>query len=208
MKKLVTLSLALTIALTLNGCGGKKSNSDNSTDNTVKNPYAYGYECEGDIVVNGYTLPPCPDPIENDKTLLGIDTNNNNVRDDVERWLIFRYKDHHPIVTEIGFQGARADQFMLANPDKYIEAEKIIDYAIACNIYFEIDASKHGESTVIDHTIITSTAYKTMQFNTRERIEAYLAYDKKLSGGVYGIIEYSKDRRAACDFNIDTLLGK
>jgi hypothetical protein len=100
MKRLVTFFLASTLALTLNGCDGKKSNSNSSTSSTdttmpdtdtTKHPYSYGYECEGDVVVNGYMLPPCPDPKINDSTLLGIDTNNNNVRDDVERWLIVRY---------------------------------------------------------------------------------------------------------------------
>jgi hypothetical protein len=213
MKKTVIFSMVL--ALALNGCGDKKSNdnssnrTDNSTNTTntgsIKHPYAFGYSCEGGDTVNGFTLPPCPDQELNDSTLLGIDSNDNGVRDDVERWIIVKYKNHHKIVTEIGFQTARADQFMLANPDKPFESEKVIDRAIACNAYFRNDASIYNEPIVIDHTIITSTAYKTIQLNTEARIRAYLAYDKKLSGGVYEIIKHSKDRRAACNFDVDRL---
>ncbi|MGC9351010.1 MAG: DUF5011 domain-containing protein, partial [Sulfurovum sp.] len=43
--------------------------------------------------VNGHRLPPEPDKALNDSTLLGIDVNNNDVRDDVERWIYKRYKD-------------------------------------------------------------------------------------------------------------------
>jgi hypothetical protein len=180
----------------------------NNTNVTTSHPYSYGYSCEAGEVVNSYTLPHCPDPKTHDSTLLGIDSNNNGVRDDVERWLIVRYKDNHKIVTEIGFQGARAHQFMFANPDKPFESEKIIDYAIACNAYFRNDASAYSEPIIVNHTIITSTAYKTIQFNTEARIRAYLAYDKALSGGVYEIIKHSKDRRAACTFDVDKMLGE
>ena len=43
--------------------------------------------------VNGHRLPPEPDKALNDSTLLGIDVNNNDVRDDVERWIYNKYKD-------------------------------------------------------------------------------------------------------------------
>jgi hypothetical protein len=38
-------------------------------------------------------LPVEPDKVANDATLAGIDTNNNGIRDDVERALYFKYKD-------------------------------------------------------------------------------------------------------------------
>jgi hypothetical protein len=117
------------------------------------------------------------------------------------------YKNDHKIVTEIGFQGAKADQFMLANPDKPFEADKLISAAQNCNSYFMNYADLFNEPILINHTILTSTAYKTAQFNTEQRIKAYLAFDRKLSGGVYRMPKIS-ERRAFCDFSIDTLLGK
>jgi hypothetical protein len=36
-------------------------------------------------VINGISVPPEPDPVVNNATLAGVDSNNNGVRDDVER---------------------------------------------------------------------------------------------------------------------------
>ena len=47
-------------------------------------------------IVDGHTLPPEPDKALNDSTLLGIDTNNNGVRDDVERWIYKKYDKYIP----------------------------------------------------------------------------------------------------------------
>ena len=47
-------------------------------------------------VVDGHVLPPEPDPVLNNATLLGIDVNNNGVRDDVERWIYETYDEYVP----------------------------------------------------------------------------------------------------------------
>lgn len=36
-------------------------------------------------VINGFTVPVAPDPVKNAATIQGVDSNNNAVRDDVER---------------------------------------------------------------------------------------------------------------------------
>src|SRR3989338_9125602 len=43
--------------------------------------------------ING-TLPPEPDTVENNATLSGVDSNNNGIRDDVERAIYAKYKDN------------------------------------------------------------------------------------------------------------------
>ncbi|MDR2151458.1 MAG: hypothetical protein LBO72_01440, partial [Helicobacteraceae bacterium] len=123
-------AVALMLALGFAGC---ESKSDAKSSANAGDDIPSGYTKEGGEIVNGFVLPPYPDPKINDSTLLGIDSNNNGVRDDVERWLIFKYKDDHKIVTEIGFQIGRAHQFMLANPDKPEEARKLINGAQDCN---------------------------------------------------------------------------
>jgi hypothetical protein len=208
------LITVLVLVLGFYGCEDKKSNNS-STGNggtpSVKHPYAYGYSCEAGDVVNGYALPPCPDPELNDSTLLGIDSNNNGVRDDVERWLIVRYKNDHKIVTEIGFQTARASQEILkANPKTYEEAlvvDNIMHDAFDCNSYFRSFANIYDDPILLDHTILTSTAFKTAQFNTEARIRAYFDYDKALSGGVYNSTQISQ-KKAKCSFDVDKLLGE
>ena len=46
--------------------------------------------------VVGHKLPPQPDKTLNDSTLLGIDVNDNGVRDDVERWIYTTYNTYIP----------------------------------------------------------------------------------------------------------------
>ena len=47
--------------------------------------------------ING-TLPPEPDSAENNATLVGVDSNDNGIRDDVERAIYLQYKDNQRAV--------------------------------------------------------------------------------------------------------------
>lgn len=39
-------------------------------------------------VINGISVPPEPDPVQNNATVAGVDVNSNGVRDDVERKIV------------------------------------------------------------------------------------------------------------------------
>jgi hypothetical protein len=194
------------LALTLISCKGNSGSGQTESPITPIADDSTKYSCKGGDIVNGYMLPPCPDEKLNDSTLLGIDSNNNGVRDDVERWLIVKYKDKHRIVTEIGFQTARAAQIIIQDPSKARETTKIMEAAQACNVYFTVDADEFGDPILIDHTIIVSKDFKSIQFNTAERIKAYLDHNRALSGGVYTLPKGSYKR--FCDFDVDGMLGK
>ena len=84
-------------------------------------------------VVNGHVLPPEPDKALNDSTLLGIDVNDNGVRDDVERWIYETYD--HPIERGIFMQSARAYNLVIVDPSKAHETTKYIDDAYSCRKY-------------------------------------------------------------------------
>ena len=47
--------------------------------------------------ING-ALPPEPDSVQNNATLVGVDSNNNGIRDDVERAIYLQYKDNQRAV--------------------------------------------------------------------------------------------------------------
>ena len=155
-------------------------------------------------VVNGYKLPLEPDATINNATLLGVDSNDNGVRDDVERFIVIKYKDHHKIVTEIGFQGARAYQMIVDNPLNTEENHKALHDAMDCNFYFESYAQYFADPVLVDHYI--DDQYKSLQLNTKSRVRAYLEYDKQLSGGVYTLTKASK-MKENCNFDVDALLG-
>jgi hypothetical protein len=95
-----TLTPLLLTILIFTGCsehithGGKDANASaeiNTTaasENTTLSP--------GGEVIHGHVLPPEPDPAVNNATLLGVDVNNNGVRDDVERWIYMTYDTYTP----------------------------------------------------------------------------------------------------------------
>jgi hypothetical protein len=232
MNKSVTLLLTLAIALTLNGCDNKKSNSSSTASSS--NTACVG----GGEVKHGYKLPPCPDPIKNDETLLGIDTNKNGVRDDVEIWIYNTYDiyqnctitkeivrtentsygvihedctdeyiPYHQIVREIAMQYARAYQIVIQEPEKARETVEFLSKAGECSFYFEKLAKYENEPILINDGYL----YKKLdniQFNTIQRAKAYHEYNFHLSGTSYKPPQTDSDYRNTCDFNVDKLLGK
>ena len=156
------------------------------------------------VVINGYTLPPMPDETLNNSTLLGIDSNDNGVRDDVERYLLDKYKDHHKIVSEIALQSGRAFQIVLENPENARETTKLMSAARYCYYYFEDFTDSYGNPILIDNYIM-EYKYKELQLNTKDRIKAYLEYNHNLSGGVYRAV-YGPEAKNLCDFNVTELL--
>lgn len=148
--------------------------------------------------VNGHRLPPEPDKALNDSTLLGIDSNDNGVRDDVERKVYATYKK--AIERAVIMQAFRAKQEMLADPDMVKNARewknKITKYFYCSdylNSYKNQDMIKKTDaSKIID-----------WQFNTEERVKKYYQYDQALSGGVYSIKEGVLQD---CDFDVEKVL--
>ncbi|WP_345975308.1 hypothetical protein [Sulfurimonas sp. HSL3-7] len=149
--------------------------------------------------INGHKLPPEPDETINNSTLLGIDSNNNGVRDDVERWIFAEYD--HPIVQAVAMQNARAFQIILVDPSKARETDKLMENQTDCQSYYMHQDSKklipRGKSLYKES--------RPLILNTRERNRAYYEYNQALSGGVYP----GRDRnthKTRCDFNETKIL--
>jgi hypothetical protein len=149
--------------------------------------------------VNGHRLPPEPDKTLNDSTLLGIDTNNNGVRDDVERWIYKTYD--HPIERGIFMQSARAYQKVIVDPSKAHETMKYIDDASDCEgywRYWKILYKDRNESYILERYRDLEKEIRPIQFNTLKRHMAYERFNATLSGGVYTSGGTSKDK---CEFD-------
>ena len=149
-------------------------------------------------IVSGHVLPPEPDKTLNDSTLLGIDTNNNGVRDDVERWIYEEYKYKHPIHIDIGMQAARASKMVLEHPEKAREIRDNVDGALFCGWYYQHEAEEFNDPVLV-HENIDGTV-RSKYFNTKKRSDVYWQYDKVLSGGVYDS-PWADEMKAFCDFN-------
>ena len=145
--------------------------------------------------INGYRLPPEPDPTVNNSTLLGVDSNDNGVRDDVERKIIIKYEK--PIEIELLMSNAKVTQEILKRPlSEAQELQKKFAKIGDCEMYLfrmKIDI----EDSVGD--------IENYTYNTKERAKKYIEYNKVLGGGVYG---GSPDnyKAEACDFNVEQML--
>jgi len=160
---------------------------------------AYNFVANSEEVIHGHTLPPEPDPVVNNATLLGVDSNDNGVRDDVERWIYHTYKDKHPIHIDIAMQGARAWQKVLEDPTKAKEIHPIISAASSCEAYFEV-CIQNDNKLFIDKWINTKYFREQIIFNTQERLDAFWQYDTLLSGDSY-TIPWCSEKKQLCDFN-------
>jgi|GEM_PF-2242770 len=139
--------------------------------------------------VNGYKLPPEPDPAVNNSTLLGIDSNNNDVRDDVERWIYQTYD--HPIERGIFMQSARAYQKVIVDPSKAHETTLYIDNAYSCQKYW-LNANQELHDKY-DYIYPTKQLSK-VQFNTIKRHMAYERYNGEFNGEVFSAPEANKSK--------------
>ncbi len=149
-------------------------------------------------IINGHVLPPEPDPIINNSTLLGIDTNNNGVRDDVERKIYFEYK--RPI------EQAYMMQYAVRYP-------KLLEDPVAAAVSEELKKEHWNLATCDVYLIIQGIeVFKTVEFmedayfNTKERMRAYLEFNEAMSGGVYSMPLMRDANKDNCEFNIDELL--
>ena len=155
-------------------------------------------------VVDGHVLPPEPDPAVNNATLLGVDVNGNEVRDDVERWLYEEYKDKHPIHIDIAMQAGRAYSQLLKSPlENVIQAKTIYKKCvapIACKAYYQIYAKYFNEPLLVTEDINIGY-FQKFYFNTPRRKELYNKYSRLLSGGMYSTPKLGEGKNL-CDFNV------
>jgi hypothetical protein len=150
--------------------------------------------------VNGYELPPEPDPVVKNSTLLGIDVNGNGVRDDVERAIYQKFPKE--IRRQVLMQLARAHQMMLLDDDAINNAQKwqkiIANKDIACASYlfdkFDIEFNLDADDYI-----------KNVQYNNKDRLFKYMKYNHALGGGVYYTPE-SDIVESSCEFNVTKAL--
>ncbi|HEV7449284.1 MAG TPA: hypothetical protein VGP13_01965 [Candidatus Paceibacterota bacterium] len=114
------------------------------------------------------SLPPVPDKAESDKTLAGIDANNNGIRDDVEIAIYNNHKDSAK-VTAAMYQYAKTEQLFLThvfNTETWkaaAEEDSRASYCIA-ETYPRDDLKKFGEVTGA-----RTKEVEDLVFNTPER---------------------------------------
>jgi len=153
-------------------------------------------------MIEGHLLP--HEPENPDATLLGIDKNDNGVRDEVERWI---YKEmptyHHPEIERIiAMTQAKAYQMALADPEnKENKVRKAEDRASDCWFYYA-----HLKNIPFDGSVQKfGNNLRDMLFNTKERLKTYFEYDSTLKGTITTATPTYMLNTSYCDNNIDVL---
>ena len=151
-------------------------------------------------VINGHKLPPEPDQTLNDSTLLGVDLNNNGVRDDVERKIYLMHSK--PLQQGLLMQRVRFYQLTLLKPlSEAQKTQKYVSREIDCQIYL----GRIDDEIGADEWMNVGDYFKNLTLNTKERVKKYLDYNIALSGGSYGSSP-SDWNAEACDFNVTQII--
>ena len=224
MKHFFALLLLLVSFISLHA-SAEDPNKSKNTD-SIKNPIA------GDK----YHLPPEPDPVLNNSTLLGIDSNNNGVRDDVERWIYKTYDTYIPctdkeieVVVDHG-EVVKAYEEVCeekAIPYHQIVREIAMQGARAAQIIIQ-EPEKARETTKFMHAALACNSYfqTWAKYNDEPLLIDHYIIDKDFNAIQFntvmrarayakynfalsgGVFESPKDYRIECDFDIDALLSK
>ena len=154
--------------------------------------------------VNGYKLPLEPDETLNNSTLLGIDSNNNGVRDDVERWILLEmeiYNGYEKIEQAIAMQKAKAFQMTLLDPTN--EGDKVYQALKAsrnCWKWYRYSKQLSRNTKMMKF----SRDLKDKTLNNKDRLKTYFKYDNTLRGRVFTSTP-TLQTQSQCETDIDSL---
>lgn len=151
----------LLAALLLTGCGS--GSGATAQDQSISNPPTTAQS------INGIAVPPDPDPAANNATLLGVDSNNNGVRDDVERQIASTYGvsvDHY----YAAMRSAIAEQAYLSTNGDPVRSTTATSNAVIAGACASV---KYGTDSINGLKAIRQIFAAT--FNTPERMAAYRA---------------------------------
>lgn len=142
-----------------------------------------------------------PDPgLDNDKTIAGIDSNNNGIRDDVERWIAQTYPNSAKM------RAATAQMSLAMSKEMSVDINNIAAVLVA-----EAESSRSIRCFQYSGSINKNNEqeqYKTFKYwmakqsDTQARLKVHLDFDAKLSGRVFNSPKLTP---ADCDVDITVL---
>lgn len=135
-----------------------------------------------------------PDPGKAGKqTLEGIDSDNDGVRDDIQRYIAIEYP-HSEKMRRVLTDKAKADQALILNAhdkEKVLEINVEQDKTIDCLWYIDPGAASANRKKL-----------KAQMLNTEERIRAWIKADSHLGGMTFRLPD---DDKAQCNFDPDQM---
>lgn len=119
-----------------------------------------------------------PKDLDRSPTLQGVDTNANGVRDDIERYVGERFGDAQQ--QKAMFQNARALQKALLVPPGDVAQAKAVNVELVRATHCIYSAFPADSGGVTASRV--GRELEALTTNTRQRLEAYLAFSKTLDG--------------------------
>jgi hypothetical protein len=169
-------------------------NTVTSTDTyVIRQDRRYPFDTDA-VTWSFFSLPPDPGGAGKE-TLLGIDSDNDGVRDDIQRYIYFIYPDEKNVrfaLTQIAkdYQDVFPDA---ADPELSLENVHKLNCSRDCLYYI-----KGGVTNAMD----ISDALKAEILNTKKRSRAYLQFNRSLAGKTIRGVPL-KERKNCCAFDMD-----
>lgn len=162
---------------------------------TIQQDRRYPYDTKA-VTWSFFFLP--PDPGDGGKqTLLGIDSDNDGVRDDIQRYIYFTYPNEKKVRLALT-QIAKDFQVLLpdaADPDKALENVKKMNNNRTCLSYIK------GGARIAMKLDFALTAEI---LNTKERSFAYITFNNSLAGKTTTAVPLA-ERKNCCSFDADSI---
>jgi hypothetical protein len=143
-----------------------------------------------------FQLPPDPGP-DGDATLEGIDSNNNGIRDDIERWIYLTYPE--------------SEKLRRALIQEYYPMQNMIIHGHQQDrdaVYNDMDAMQRSSECHYyvnpESPHIIAKELEALIVNTDERFYAYMEASRILGGGNFSR-RPMPDWKHSCNFNPDEL---
>ncbi|MEZ8967967.1 hypothetical protein BCS96_15855 [Vibrio breoganii] len=138
------------------------------------------------------SLPPDPGS-KNDQTLVGIDSDLDGVRDDIQRYIVMNYGDNEALKLAL-LQGAKVNQLkLILSGDKEASRHvaKLSMRVVECvGFVSDMDMDAFDEYQKIT----------AKQMNTRQRSKAYDQYQQNLAGSITYTTD--GDGSESCEFDV------
>ena len=137
-----------------------------------------------------------PDPGEAGKaTLEGIDSDGDGMRDDIQRYIALTYPDSQKTRAALRQFTLALDMSILESPDEASALNNTEDIHRASECLWYI----HSELSIKMSDLLMSE-----YLNTMERSRAYLEYNNKLGGHVFGGKDFD-EYKTSCTFDPDAM---
>lgn len=140
---------------------------------------------------------PLPDPKLNDKTIAGIDSDNDGIRDDIQRWINEEFSTQPKVqmaMRQIAM-GRQLDLLSVANKEQSI---------IASNKYLN-DAICLSSIVGIDQKSKLNRELDSKLLNTKDRLYAEIKANANFSGQAWELPNSAEGEKALCAFAPDSL---